>query len=133
MRATSLGRPDGARIALAAIRLLNGTAALLAPAWMARRFGIDPDANPAALFTLRLFGIRTIVIGTELLLPDDAARARALRYGVAIHLCDAMAAILAGALNQLPRRAARTAAMISATNAALAIIAQAGKRRDIAR
>src|SRR3712207_7487934 len=46
------------RIALAGIRLFNGTAALLAPAWLTRRLGVDPDTNPAVIYVFRLFGIR---------------------------------------------------------------------------
>ena len=61
-----------ARILLASIRLFNGTIALLAPAALARRLGANPDANPAVLYALRLFGIRTVVIGAELLLGEDA-------------------------------------------------------------
>ena len=42
-----------ARIALASIRLFNGTAALFAPTTLARRLGVDPEANPALVFRLR--------------------------------------------------------------------------------
>src|SRR5215210_2332653 len=94
---------DYARIALATIRLFNGIGALFAPTRLARLLGVDPAANPAAIYVLRLFGIRTIVIGAELLLRDDAVRDRSLRIGVAIHASDAAAAVLAGLRGQLPR------------------------------
>src|SRR3954465_3646808 len=58
---------DLARIALAGIRLFNGTAALVAPDELARRLGVDPDQNPGVLYFIRLFGIRTVLIGAELL------------------------------------------------------------------
>ena len=52
---------DSARIALAGIRLFNGIAALFVPATLARRLGVDPETNRAALYVLRLFGVRTIL------------------------------------------------------------------------
>lgn len=117
-----------ARYALAGIRLVVGTGSLVTPRIMARRFGIDADANPHAIYLLRLFGVRTVVIGAELLLPESEARARNLRIGVAIHLSDAVAALLAGARRQLPRHAAMTAAGVSTLNALLAVAAQTQPR-----
>ena len=49
--------------ALALIRLVNGGLALVAPRWLARRLGVDPTAQPAMLYALRMFGIRTVLIG----------------------------------------------------------------------
>ena len=115
---------DSARIILACIRLLNGVAALLAPKLILRRVGVDPAANPAALYAFRMFGIRTVVIGAELLLPDGEVRRRAVRSAVVIHASDVMAALLAG----LPPRGARTAAAISTVNTILAVLSQS--RRD---
>ena len=114
---------DYARITLAGIRLFNGVAALLVPATLARRLGVDPNANPAALYALRLFGVRTVLIGAQLLLRDGGMRAHSLRVAPAIHALDASAALIAGERGQLPRRAATTAAVISSINTVLAIIA----------
>jgi hypothetical protein len=114
---------DYARITLAGIRLFNGVAALFVPAALARRLGVDPDTNPAALYALRLFGVRTVLIGAQLLLRDGAVRAHSLRVAPAIHALDATAALIAGDRGQLPRRAATTAATISTVNTVLAIVA----------
>jgi hypothetical protein len=46
---------------LGAIRLFNGAVALVAPEVMARRLGTDPDAAPAPIHPLRMFGVRTVV------------------------------------------------------------------------
>src|SRR5438270_8354833 len=100
---------DYARIALAGIRLFNGIAALSAPGVLARRLGVDPDANPAALYVLRLFGVRTVLIGAQLLLRNDRLRTNALRVTPVIHAADAAAAVVAGVQRQLPPRAAATA------------------------
>ena len=114
---------DYARITLAGIRLFNGVAALFVPATLARQLGVEPAANPAALYALRLFGVRTVLIGAQLLLRDDEVRAHSLRVAPAIHALDASAALIAGERGQLPRRAATTAAIISTVNTVLAIVA----------
>jgi hypothetical protein len=114
---------DYARLALATIRLFNGVAALFVPATLARQLGVDPAANPAALYALRLFGVRTVLIGVQLLLRDEGLRAHSLRVAPAIHALDASAALIAGERGQLPRRAATTAAIISTVNTVLAIVA----------
>jgi hypothetical protein len=111
---------DQARIALATIRLVNGSMALLAPEMMLRLLGADPDANRVAVHPLRMFGIRTVVLGTELLL--DGSLQQKGRVGVVIHAADTASAIAAGLRRQLPARVATTAAGISLTNTALALI-----------
>jgi hypothetical protein len=120
--------PYFARIALAVIRLVNGALALLAPATLARRTGVDPSRNGAALYALRLFGIRTVIIGAELLLLRDDQLRRALRQAIAIHLSDTLAAATAGRRGYLPRRSARTATAISAVNTGLSVVANVGDR-----
>ena len=114
---------DYARLALAGVRLLMGSLALVAPARLARRLGVEAAEDSQVVYVLRLFGIRTVVLGVERL------RARALSRGVVIHATDVVAAVLAGAQHQLPRRAATAAALISLTNTALAV---AGRRRGTA-
>jgi hypothetical protein len=114
---------DHARIALAAIRLVNGTMALLVPETMLRRLGADPAANQVAIYPLRMFGVRTVVLGVDLL-AGGSVRQKG-RVGVVIHATDAASAITAGLRRQLPARIALAAAGISLTNTALAaIIAQ---------
>ena len=115
---------DYARIALASIRLFNGIAALFVPATLARRLGVDPEANRAALYVLRLFGVRTVLIGAQLLLRDEGVRSHSLRVAPVIHAVDAAAALIAGDRGHLPRRVATTAALISTVNTVLAVVAQ---------
>ncbi len=124
-----------ARIALAGIRMVNGAAALFAPKFMARRLGVDPDANTTSLYVLRLFGVRTVLIGAELLLPEGEERARAVRVAPLIHASDTAAATIALTRRHLPVKSAVTAVLISAVNTVLALLAQAeveeprGRRR----
>ena len=84
-----------ARVLLAGVRLVNGTAALVAPAQMGLRLGVDPEANPAAVYVMRLFGARTVLIGTSLLSRNPAIRRHALKTAYLIHVSDTVAALLA--------------------------------------
>jgi hypothetical protein len=111
---------DHARIALATIRLVNGTMALLTPEMMLRRLGADPAANKVAIYPLRMFGIRTVVLGVDLLAGGSMQQKG--RVGVVIHATDAASAITAGLRRQLPARVALLAAGISVTNTVLAAI-----------
>ncbi|MGI9147057.1 MAG: hypothetical protein ACR2IK_10970 [Chloroflexota bacterium] len=111
-----------ARILLALIRLFNGLAALLVPSFLARQVGIDPDANPGALYAFRMFGIRTVLLGVELLMQTGERRAEALRRAILIHASDTLAAFLATMSGNFPKRG-RLIVYISAANTALAVIA----------
>ena len=115
---------DYARIALAGIRLFNGIAALFVPATLARRLGVDPETNRAAIYVLRLFAVRTILIGAQLLLRDEGLRAHSVRVAPVIHALDAAAALIAGDRGHLPQRASTIAALISTVNTGLAVVAR---------
>jgi hypothetical protein len=115
-----------ARYLLGGIRLFNGAAALFAPAPLGRRLGVDPDANPAAVYVLRLFGVRTVYIGAELILARGDHLRDALRTAPAVHLSDTLSAVAAGAAGQLPKKSARTATIISGVNFALAVLIATG-------
>jgi hypothetical protein len=131
---------DHARIALATIRLVNGALALLAPGVMLRRFETGPAASPGAdpgrvaVYPLRMFGIRTVVLGIQLLAsgagPDGGSVRRQGQAGVVIHAADAASAISAGLRRQLPARVSAAAAGISMTNTALAWILATGGSGD---
>jgi len=124
MAANNHSGREYARIALAAIRLFNGAAALFAPSWLIRRLGVDPKDSPTTFYPMRMFGIRTILIGVDLLSGDDKVRAHALRAAPIIHGSDTLAAALAGWKGYLSKRAAITTTLISAINTILALVAQ---------
>jgi hypothetical protein len=110
-----------ARRALGAIRLFNGSMALIAPEAMLRRLGTDPVKDPSGIYPLRMFGVRTVLIAADLLLNSpDEARAAA-RRGVVIHASDALAAAAAGLRGDLPRKVAVLTTALSTLNTALAI------------
>ena len=54
-----MGR-DKARVWLALIRIFNGAAGMLFPKKLAKRVSPEPEANPAAVYAFRLFGVRTV-------------------------------------------------------------------------
>ena len=110
---------DHARLALATIRLVNGTLALVAPNTLLRRLGADPDANKVAVYPMRMFGIRTVVLGVQLLAGPRSPEAD--QFGVLIHASDTATAFTAG-LRQLPPRVAILTTGISLTNTVLAVV-----------
>lgn len=114
--------PGPARVALAGIRIFNGAAGLVAPGMLARRLDVEHAAGPMA-YPFRMFGIRTILIGADLLARDPAVRRHAVRAAIVVHASDTVSAVAAGATGALPGRAARTATAISALNLALALLA----------
>ena len=124
-RDTSTVRGGLAWKALAAIMLTNGTLALVAPRWLAGRLGVRAEAQPATVYVLRMFGIRTVLVAADLCL-EPRRRRRALREGMLMHATDAAAALVAAALGELPFREGLMAAGISTLNTALCV---AGSRR----
>lgn len=119
-RADRLG--DRARIALGAIRLVNGVLGIVAPGMLIRRLGGDPAASPAALYAFRMFGVRTVLLAVELLLSDGPLRDHVRRTAVIVHASDTTAAALGAWRRELPPRAAMTTVSISAVNTVLALL-----------
>jgi hypothetical protein len=120
MRRLSLA--DSARIALAGIRIYNGATGLLKPEKLARRLDVEEAAGPMG-YPFRMFGIRTILIGLDLLSHDPAVRRHALRAAVVVHASDTASAVITGIKGGLPRRSAVLTTAISATNTVLAVVA----------
>lgn len=69
-----------------------------------------------------MFGIRTVLIGAELLMPEGKIRDHAIRNAVIIHATDATAALLAGLSGQVPRRSGVMIVLISTFNTVLALL-----------
>ena len=113
---------EPARILLACIRLINGLMALLVPGFLAHQIGVDAKANPGIVYVFRMFGIRTVLVGAELLMQTGDRRAEALRRAVVIHASDTLAAYLASRSGYFPKQG-RVIVWISAFNTLLAIIA----------
>jgi len=127
-RAIRIGQ--AARFALAGIRVINGGIALVAPGVIIRRFGEERAADNAAVYGLRMFGVRTVVLGVDLVaLTGDSLR-RALGQAVIIHGTDTATAALLGFSGRVKPRTAIPLTLISLTNTALAITAYFAACRD---
>ncbi|MFF4115825.1 hypothetical protein [Streptomyces sp. NPDC001714] len=111
---------------LAGIRIFNGAAGLLAPELLIRRFEPDRDPpSPAAVYAFRLFGIRTILLGLDLLTHSGEQLREDLREGILIHGSDTVTAATLGIHGQVSPRTAVMTTLISAVNTALAVSATA--------
>jgi hypothetical protein len=111
-----------ARRALAVVRIVNGLLGLFAPRFLLRRLGAGP-ADTIGVYPFRMFGIRTVVMGAELLSAEGEERRRATRLAVLVHGIDTFSALIAGLRGNLPRRAAVVTTLISAFNTVLAVLA----------
>src|SRR5258706_13199905 len=114
---------EPARILLACVRLLMGLLGLLAPGIPARQIGVDPDVNPGILYVFRMFGVRTVLIGAELLMQTGDRRAEALRRAVVIHASDTLAATMGSLSGNFPKKG-RIIVLISAAHTLHAVIAR---------
>jgi hypothetical protein len=122
-----------ARVLLAGVRLTMGTAALLVPDLLIRRLAIDPATQPAMRYPLRMFGIRTVLIGADLLADSDSRRQHAELLAPVVHGSDTVAAFLARRRGDLPARAGAMATAISAVNLVLAVVNLAARPRPAQR
>jgi hypothetical protein len=118
-----------ARYTLGAIRFVNGAIGLLAPAVIIRRFGDEPAGNPAATYGLRLFGIRTVLLGADLIRLRERDLDRAVRTAPLIHASDTATVLALRQSKQLSPEQARPLLLISAANTLLALIAFLTSRR----
>jgi hypothetical protein len=120
-----------ARFALGGVRIIAGTTGLLAPAMIISRFGdSNPTANPAAIYGLRLFGIRTVLIGADLIRLRGRDLDRALWAAPIIHASDTATVLGLQRNKQLSPERARPLALISGLNTVLAVTAYLAARRS---
>jgi hypothetical protein len=117
-----------ARYGLATVRIVNGTLGLFAPKVLIKRLDPTHEPSPAAIYAFRLFGIRTILLGLDLLVRPNAEVQRAMRVGVLIHASDVATAVLLGVQRKVSPRTAALTGLISATNVAMAVAGIEGKR-----
>jgi len=120
---------DWPRVALGLIRLTNGLVALVIPGFLAARLARAGERGGPAHYALRMFGIRTVYLGLDLLTADEQRRHDALRRAPIIHASDLAAVVLAGASRQIPIRAAAAGLAISSVNLWLAVTARAAEGR----
>jgi len=117
-----------ARTLLGLIRMVNGAIGLAAPRLFISRFDPDHRPSPAAIYAFRLFGVRTVLIGLDLL-RDGPHVPRAVAAAPLIHGSDVATVVALGAQGSIPPRTARVTTAISAVNLLLALVAAVASRR----
>lgn len=113
-----------ARISLGLIRLVNGLIALVAPSIIIRRF-LTPgaEAPQVAVYGLRMFGIRTVLIALDIL-RGGPNRAHARNVAPIIHASDLITATLVMRSGRAPGGTGPLIVAISGVNTLLAILAR---------
>ena len=114
---------DRARVALGTVRLALGTTALVVPGLLARRVEPGPP-SPASVYAFRMFGIRTALIGWDLLVADGPELRSSLDRAPLIHASDTVTATLLTASGQVPVRTGLPLIAVSGLNTALALLAR---------
>lgn len=125
--------PSGkrARISLGLLRLVFGSLALAVPGLLVRRIEGPQASSPAAVYAFRMFGIRTVLLGRQLLVSDGSDLATALAEAPLIHGSDTATATLLTLTGQVPRRTGVMLMAVSGVNTALSLIARGALgRRD---
>ena len=118
-----------ARYALAGIRVVNGAVALFAPGFIIRRFGESQAGDDAAVYGLRMFGVRTVLIGFDLVALSGAPGRRVLAEAVVIHATDTASVAALGLSGRVKPPVAVPLTLISAVNTGLAVTAYLAARR----
>ena len=119
----TLDAPTARRL-LAGARVGVGALAVLAPKLTGKLVGVDPEANPAAVYMTRMFGARELFMASPFLLPAPGLdEAELAQRGIPVDAIDLAAALLAGLSGALPMRAALPAAGAAAGGVALGVIA----------
>jgi hypothetical protein len=115
-------KSDFARISLGLIRLVNGAIALVSPQIITRRFTDSPP--PVAVYALRMFGIRTVLVALDLMRHPGPDRRHATKVAPLIHASDLTTAILISRAEGVPKSTGRLIVAISALNTVLALLSR---------
>jgi hypothetical protein len=116
------------RVTLGLVRLVNGVLGLAVPHVLIKRIDPAEPPSPAAVYAFRLFGIRTILIGRDLLRPPGAQRTRAVDEAPLIHASDTATATLLTVTGRVPLRSGLPLVVISGLNTVLAVAARRAAR-----
>jgi len=119
-----------ARYSLAAIRIVNGLLAFVAPSLIIKRFGENPAKDAAAIYGLRLFGVRTVLIGADLITQRGEPLEHSIKQAVLIHASDTLTAATLGTSKRIRPQMAVPLTLISALNTALAVAAWVHVRQE---
>lgn len=120
-----------AQYALALVRIVNGVVALVAPSVIIKHLDEAPRDSVAAVYALRLFGVRTVLMGADLITQRGQPLLHTTSQAVMIHASDTVTAAKLGISGQLQRRTAMTLTLISGINTVLATISWLANKRQV--
>jgi hypothetical protein len=86
--------------------------------------------NSGAVYALRLFGVRTVIVALELVLARGEHLRNAMRVAPVIHGSDVITAASSGKIGDLPPKSSRMATIISSVNFVLAVIIAVAAARE---
>lgn len=123
---------DFARMLLGLVRLINGAIALFAPQIIIGRFDEDGRDVPVTRYALRMFGVRTVLIGLDLFRGVGPKRSHAVKVAPVVHVSDTVAAVLAARSGKVARSTGALIVAISALNTLLSLAMQGGGENESA-
>jgi hypothetical protein len=92
------------------------------------RLGVQTASSAGLGYGLRLWGVRTILLGISLLWAHDDPDAPVVRQAPLVHAADTTAAVVVLKRGELPRPGAKVAVVASAINVVLAVLANVFER-----
>jgi hypothetical protein len=99
--------PSQARTAVVGMRFTLAAAVGLMPRVSGRLFGISADENPAAPYLARLYAVRNLLMGLDMLRAGSGRELEAVaQRHAAVDAVDAAASLLGGSRGYLSPRAA---------------------------
>lgn len=128
MAGKATGSACGARVVLGLVRIVNGALGLFLPTTLIARIDPENPPSPAAVYAFRLFGVRTVLIGLDLVRRSPEARAKAVSEAPLIHAADTATATLLTATGRVSVRTGAPLIAISGLNTLLAVLARRGTR-----
>lgn len=99
------------------------TVGWVAPATLAKVFGMDPAHEPTLPYLMRLFTARDGALAFLTAASKGDARRLVLTTGVVVDVADAVAGVISGATRKVPPASAALATLTAVGAAALGVIA----------
>lgn len=110
-------------------RVAWGVAAYLAPRANADAVGAGDRVTPEVTYLTRVFGGRAVALGLGYLLSEPHVRVRWQRLGLMVDSADTIAGLIQLRDRDVPKRAAVTLLVATATYTAIGVLGAASSRR----
>ncbi len=97
---------NNAAVTLAAMRLVVGVAAWVAPGVVGKIAGLDGSNYGESRYLWRIFGVRDAVLGAGVLATDGKSRKAWLKAGIVCDTFDTGSSVIGGKSGALPKKTA---------------------------